>query len=190
MISIRQLTRKLPIWLGVASLILSLDGCKFFGSSPGTYSVKRVNDGDTIVVKGEGDRNITVRFACMDAPEVPHSQKERQSRKLVDKDQYKWGFKAQARVQQLIKQGDSRIILTVTDTDQYGRKVGEVRLPNGTLIQQVLIQEGLAMVYRPYLKNCPSASAIAQAEAEAKKSGRGVWGDPKFTPPWEYRRIK
>jgi micrococcal nuclease len=109
---------------------------------------------------------------------------------VLDKNQFNWGLKAQSRVEQLVNQGGSRVLLKVTSTDRYGRKVGEVRLPNGRLIQQVLVQEGLALVYRPHLKNCPSAAAIEQAEIEAKQNGRGVWGDPKFTPPWEYRRIK
>ena len=183
---IHQISRKFAISLSVAGIIFSLVGCdRLFG--PPTYSVKRVSDGDTIVV-ADGANNITVRFACMDAPEVPHSQKEKQSRKVLDKNQFNWGIKAQSRVEQLVKKGGSRVVLTVTDTDQYGRQVSEVRLRNGTLIQQVLIQEGLALVYRPYLKKCPSASIIEQAEADAKKNLRGVWGDPKFTPPWDYRR--
>lgn len=184
--TIDQISKKLTITLGVAWIVFNLVGCDRLFGKP-TYSVKRVNDGDTIVVL-DGNKNITVRFACMDAPEVPHTQQERYSRKLADKNQFKWGIKAQNRVQQLVKQAGDRVVLTVTDTDQYGRKVSEVRLPNGTFIQQVLIQEGLALVYRPYLKNCPSASIIEQAEADAKKNLRGIWVDPKFTPPWEYRR--
>lgn len=90
-------------------------------------------------------------------------------------------------MQQLVKKGGDRVVLTVTDTDRYGRKVSEVRLPNGTFAQEVLIREGLAMVYRPYLKNCPSASILEQAEAEAKKNRRGVWGDAKFVPAWKFR---
>ena len=79
--------------------------------------------------------------------------------------------------------------MTVTDTDRYGRKVSEVRLPNGTFAQEVLTREGLAMVYRPYLKNCPSASVLEQAEAEAKKNRRGVWGDSKFVPAWKFGTV-
>lgn len=181
-----QSSKKFAISLSIAAVIVILVGCdRLFG--PPTYSVKRVSDGDTIVVV-DGDRNITVRFACMDAPEVPHTQKEKQSQKILDKNQFNWGIKAQSRVQQLLKKAGDRVNLKVTDTDQYGRQVSEVRLPNGTLIQQVLVEEGLALVYRPYLKQCPSASIIEQAEADAKKNLRGVWGDPKFTPPWEYRR--
>lgn len=189
MTRIYRLVQQLPKWLGVGILILSLAGCKtFFG--PSTHSVKRVSDGDTIVVTDRKGIDTTVRFACIDAPEVPHSNAEKNSRKLVDKNQFNWGVKAQARVQRLMKSGGDRVLLTITDTDRYGRQVGEVRLPDNTLVQEVLVREGLALVNRPYLKNCPSKAAVEQAEAEAKKGVKGIWGDPKFTPPWEYRRIK
>ncbi|MBW4576840.1 MAG: thermonuclease family protein [Aphanothece sp. CMT-3BRIN-NPC111] len=189
----QKLTKQTFILLGAVVLILGLVGCESLFSPPKselpTYSVKRISDGDTLAVTDSSGNSISVRFACMDAPEVPHTNAEKQSRKAVDKNQFKWGVQAQQRVQQLVTQGGDRVNLTVTDTDRYGRKVSEVRLPDGTLVQEVLIRDGLAMVYQPYLKNCPSATVVQQAEAEAKKSRRGVWGDSKFVEPWDYRRI-
>ncbi|MEW6496561.1 MAG: thermonuclease family protein [Cyanobacteriota bacterium] len=185
-----RLFPKSLIWLSAATLILTLGGCEalqsFFGG--GGYTVKRVSDGDTMTVTDTSGQNISVRFACVDAPEVPHTTAERKSRKLVDKSQFKWGEKAQQRVQQLVEQGGNRVNLTVTDTDRYGRKISEVRLPDGTFIQQVLTQEGLAQVYRPYLKNCPSASIVEAAEVDAKKRRVGVWRDPKYVSAWDWRR--
>lgn len=185
-----RLFTKSLIWLSAATLILTLGGCEFlqdlFGG--GGYTVKRVADGDTITVTDNSGQNISVRFACVDAPEVPHTNAQKTSRKLVDKSQFKWGEKAQQRVQQLVEQGDNRVKLTVTDTDRYGRKISEVRLRDGTFIQQVLVQEGLAQVYRPYLKNCPSAEIIEAAEADAKKRRVGLWRDPQYVSAWEWRR--
>jgi len=62
-----------------------------------------VSDGDTLAVTNT--RSSTVRFSCVDAPEVPHSTKERNTKKK-HRDQFKWGVKAQARVKQLVEQGD------------------------------------------------------------------------------------
>lgn len=132
--------------------------------------------------------DIKVRFACVDAPEVPHSTKEKNSKKAADKNQFKWGVQAQQRVQQLVKQGENKVNLTITDSDRYGRKVSEVRLPNGTFIQEVLTKEGLVQVYKPYLKNCPSASIVEKAEADAKQRRVGVWGDKKYVSAWDWRR--
>jgi micrococcal nuclease len=174
--------------VSAAVLIVSVVGCDIlFGST--TYSVKSVSDGDTMTVTDANGTNISVRFACVDAPEVPHTTQERKSRKLVDKSQFKWGEKARQRVQQLVEQGGDRVQLTITDTDQYGRKVSEVRLPDGTFIQQVLIAEGLAQVYREYLKNCPSTSIVEAAEADAKKRRLGLWRDTKYVSAWEWRSL-
>ncbi|MEG4571349.1 thermonuclease family protein [Microcoleus sp. N3A4] len=169
----------------VAMLLLTF-GCQP-KLAPNNYPVKRVSDGDTLVASDSAGKDIKVRFACVDAPEVAHTNAEKNSKAAAQKNQFKWGNLAHQRMQQLVKEGGDRVVLTVTDTDRYGRKVSEVRLPNGTFAQEVLIREGLAMVYRPYLKNCPSASILEQAEAEAKKNRRGVWGDSKFVPAWNFR---
>lgn len=185
----RNLTRLALIWLGASILILSIGGCETV-SGPPTYAVKRISDGDTITVTDNSGKDIKVRFACTDAPEVAHTNAEKQSKKAVDKNQFKWGLLAQQRLQDLVKQGSDRVKLTVTDTDRYGRSISEVRLPDGTFVQEVLLREGLTIVYQEYLKNCPSAAIVQQAEAEAKKARRGVWRDSKFVEPWDYRRAK
>jgi endonuclease YncB( thermonuclease family) len=181
-----KLTQRSLIWLGIAVIIFGLIACQN-PFRPAQYSVKRVSDGDTLTVTDTKGTAIKVRFACIDAPEVPHSAKERASKIAAVRDQFKWGVQAQNRVKQLIKQAGDRVNLTITDSDRYGRKISEVRLSDGTLIQEVLAREGLALVYRPYLKNCPSAAIVEQAESVAKQQRQGVWSDTKFTQPWAYR---
>ena len=164
-------------------------GCdKIFPTSG--YKVQKVSDGDTISVTNTDNQKISVRFACIDAPEVPHSQRERNSKRAVYRNQFRWGAKAQKRVQQLVKKGGDRVLLNITDSDRYGRKVAEVRLKDGTFIQEVLVREGLAQVYRRYLNKCPSRDIIQLVEAEAKKKRRGVWRDKKYVKSWEFRRLK
>ena len=187
--STKRLIRQGAIALATSIAILSLVGCEALLGPP-TYPVVRVSDGDTMTVIDDNENKISVRFACMDAPEVPHTNAEKQSKKSADRNQFQWGVKAQLRVQELVTQGGDRVSLIVTDSDRYGRQVSEVRLPDGTLIQEVLIREGLAQVYQQYLKNCPSAAILQQAEAEAKQARHGVWGDSKYVAPWEYRRLK
>lgn len=180
-------TQQVSVWLYATILIFGLIGCdRIF---PSGDSVQRVSDGDTIAVKDSKGNNFNVRFACIDAPEIPHSKKEKQSQSSLARDQFDWGVKAQERVQQLVKQGGDRVKLNIVDSDRYGRKVAEVRLPDGTFIQEVLVKEGLALVYRSYLNKCPSKDIILQAETQAKDSRRGVWSDAKFVKPWEYRSL-
>lgn len=182
-----RLTKQALLWFCTATLIFGLIGCdRIF---PSGDLVQRVSDGDTLAVKDAKGDKFNVRFACVDAPEIPHSKKERQSKSSRTRNQFDWGAKAQERVQQLVKQGGDRVKLNITDSDRYGRKVAEIRLRDGTFIQEVLVREGLALVYRPYLNKCPSKDIIEQAETLAKNGHRGVWSDSKFVKPWEYRSL-
>lgn len=67
------------ILLCTAVIIFGLLGCQTL--RPAQYSVKRISDGDTITVTDTTGTDIKVRFACVDAPEVAHSTKERYSKK-------------------------------------------------------------------------------------------------------------
>jgi endonuclease YncB( thermonuclease family) len=157
---------------------------------PTNYRVKRIADGDTITVVDARGADIKVRFACVDAPEIPHTKQERESYNPSDLNQFEWGKQARNRLTQLIHQGGNRVSLDVVDSDRYGRKVAEVRLPDGTLTQEVLVREGLVMVYRRYINNCRSAGVVEQAEVRAKQQQLNIWGDSQFTPPWQWRHGK
>ncbi|MTJ52549.1 thermonuclease family protein [Anabaena sp. UHCC 0253] len=183
------------IWLGIAAISVSLIACdsesadrRYRLFAPQGDLVERISDGDTLVLRNADGQKFTVRFACVDAPEIPHSQKEKNSKITKDVNQFAWGVKAQTRIEQLIQATNNRVKLNITDSDRYGRKVAEVRLPNGTFLQQVLLEEGLAKVYRPYLSKCPSKDIIQQAETQAKQQKIGIWSDRKFVDPWDYRK--
>lgn len=95
-----------------------------------TYRLKQIADGDTITfVDGHGV-SPKVRFAYIDAAEVPHTKQERESYNRVDLDQFKWGRLARNRLTGLIHQGGNRVSLSLVDTDRYRRSVAEVRLSN------------------------------------------------------------
>ena len=175
------------IWLGAATITFSLMACDRLFTPQGDL-VERVSDGDTLVLKSPDGKKFTVRFACIDAPEIPHSQKEKNSKITKNVNQFAWGMKAKIRIEELIKQTDGRVNLDITDSDRYGRKIAEVRLKDGTFLQQVLVKEGLAKVYRSYLSKCPSKDIVQQAEAQAQQQKLGVWNDRKFIDPWDYRK--
>lgn len=153
------------------------------------YQVKQIDDGDTITVNDTSNQEIRVRFACIDTAETPKSDADKNTDNPADKNQFLWGNRAKERLKSIIKVGE-QVKLNIVDTDRYGRKVAEVRLPDGTFIQQILVKEGLAMVYRQYLKNCASAALIEQAEAEAKQQRLNIWADSQFTAPWDWRAQK
>jgi len=156
------------------------------GSSQIAYTVKEIEDGDTIVVTDQSSKQTKIRFACIDTPEIPSSFTDNLSLDSRYKNQFSWGNKAKEKLQSLLKVGN-QVKLNIVDTDQYGRKVAEVRLPDNTFIQELLLKDGLAMVYHEYLYNCTSPSVLEKAELEAKENHLNIWSDSEFMPPWSWR---
>jgi micrococcal nuclease len=187
-IKMNTIIKKIVIGLIAGIVIFSLMGCDILLARSGEV-VERVIDGDTLLLRGANDQKLTVRFACVDAPEIPHSSKEKNSKRVRDVNQFIWGAKAKTRVQELVKQSGDRVNLNIIENDPYGRKLAEVRLKDDTFIQQVLLKEGLAKVYPLYLNKCPSKDIFRQAEAQAQKQKIGVWSDKKFIDPWKYRQL-
>ena len=141
-----------------------------FTTTVNAATVVSVGDGDTIRVS-EGSRRITVRLACIDAPESS---------------QRPWGAISAALLKQLTPVG-SEVSLKVQTTDRYGRTVAELlnRLGN---VNQLMVEAGQAFAYRRYLRQC-DAQQYLQLEGKAKRQGLGVWsfGPSGITRPWDYR---
>ena len=65
--------------------------------------------------------------------------------------------------------------------DRYGRLLAHVRLPDGRDAAEVLLRHGLAwLVAIP--PNIRELARLKAAEDEARRAGRGVWGEPAFRP--------
>ncbi|MCH4905215.1 thermonuclease family protein [Cylindrospermopsis raciborskii CHAB3438] len=151
--------------------------------------VEKVSDGDTLILRDGGGEKHKVRLGCIDAPEIPHSHKQKRSKKRQDMNQFNWGVRAKNRLAQLIKNSGRRVKINVVDQDEYGRKVIELRLRDDTLVQEVLLTEGLAKVHPEYMKLCSSKDIMLQAQTQAQRQKIGIWGDDEFINPWEYRKL-
>jgi micrococcal nuclease len=135
-----------------------------------------IYDGDTLRVS-DGEQEIKVRLCGIDAPE---------------KDQA-LGMESRDHLRSLIEQGDGRIILIETDTDQYGRTVAEAFIPMGNDDAEIhlntqMVADGMAYVYPKYVGSCPNGSRMQVAEGEARKQAVGVWANPTALKPWDYRQ--
>lgn len=110
-----------------------------------TYKAKvdRIIDGDSIVLDIDLGFNTWlnkqhIRLHGIDTPEI-------RTRDLVEKQQ---GNLAKARVEELIKVGDSVIIKTILDKhEKFGRILGIIELQNGINLNQLLIEEFLTVPY-------------------------------------------
>ena len=142
-----------------------------FATSANAATVVSVGDGDTVRVS-EGSKRVTVRLACIDAPETS---------------QRPWGARSTAFLKQLTPVG-SEVTLRVQTTDRYGRTVAELLNRRGN-VNQLMVGAGQAFAYRRYLRQCDSQRYL-QLENEAQRQGTGVWsvGPSGITWPWDYRR--
>lgn len=131
--------------------------------------VINVTDGDSLTVLTGRGQLVSVRLYGVDAPE----------------------YRQQGGSEAAAFAGDlalfSQVSLSVVEKDQYGRSVALVLLPDGRTLNEELVREGHAWVYRRYCDQPQCVSWLA-LERQAKKQGRGLWQRRNPMPPWEWRR--
>ena len=135
-------------------------------------TVKSVHDGDTIRVTDSHGREIRIRMAYIDAPELnqAHGQSSRDALRTVLQRQ--------------------NVQIEIFDTDQYGRQVARVLL-NGRDVNLQQIQQGNAWHYRSIARRNQNPADYAQyerSEAAAKQQRAGLWRDRSPVAPWTYRQ--
>jgi endonuclease YncB( thermonuclease family) len=139
------------------------------GAPATTATVLSIGDGDTIRVRQNG-KAVTVRLACIDAPETAQSPYGQQSRRYL---------------QQRLPVG-STVTLNEKTRDRYGRTVAEVI--SDTNINLAMVEDGQAFPYRQYLGGC-DAKEYLDAEYRASRRRYGVWQVlGGITRPWDFRR--
>jgi endonuclease YncB( thermonuclease family) len=154
--------------LGVAALV-ALSWPAVVVAQPASTTILSIGDGDTIRVRQSG-RAVTVRLACIDAPETAQSP---------------YGQQARTYLQQRLPIG-REVSLNIKTTDRYGRSVAEVI--SDININLALVEDGQAFAYRQYLSGC-DAKAYLEAEERASRARLGVWQVPGgITRPWDFRR--
>lgn len=128
-----------------------------------------VGDGDTVTAMA-GTKKVTLRLACIDAPEMKQSP---------------WGEQSRKRLQQIIPNGSSVGIKTYT-TDRYGRIVAEI-FKGKVNVNLAMVQEGRAVAYREYLEQC-DAQAYLRNENSAKQRRLAYWSQNNPVMPWDFRK--
>ena len=136
-------------------------------------TVASVGDGDTIRIRDESGK-LTVRLACIDAPEISQDPYGERSRDFL---------------RNMLPIG-TKVTLRIQTIDRYGRSVAEVFTKRGN-INESIIEQGHGFVYRRYLSKC-NGSRYLSLERQAQKLGLGVWSTSStgIQRPWDYRRSK
>ena len=156
--------RWLPLLLVLAAVLPGAGSAQILRGE-----VLSIGDGDTIRVRQAG-KAITVRLACIDAPETAQSP---------------YGQQARSYLQQRLPVG-REVRLEVKTTDRYGRTVAEVI--SDININLALVEDGQAFAYRQYLSGC-DAKEYLDAQYRASRRRYGVWQvEGGITRPWDSRR--
>ena len=125
-----------------------------------TAQVEEVIDGDTIDVTLNG-RSYPVRYIGVDTPERgdPFYAEATQANR------------------QLVAGQEVILVKDVSETDQYGRLLRYIYLPDGTFVNAELLRQGYAQIvtYPPDVAMQEQFQAI---QSEARAAGRGLWGQP------------
>jgi micrococcal nuclease len=156
------------IWLVVVALALLGAGCggsKGPPLGPGEAVVKRVVDGDTIVVH-LGGRDERVRLIGIDTPETVDPRKPVQC----------FGKEASTHTHDLLPPGTVvRLERDVEGRDRYDRLLAYVyRVSDGLFVNLALARDGYAQM----LTIPPNVAYVEQfrgAVADARQAGRGLW---------------
>ena len=139
-------------------------------------TVISVHDGDTLtVVRAETGKKVKIRLAGIDAPEL--ATKGRWQAQPYAKE-------ARDHLRKMLPVG-TRVSLVDMGLDKYHRTIAAVvALPDGSVAQEEMLNNGLAWVYRQYCKNCPQWLDL---EKEALQKNVGLWEQEDPVPPWSWR---
>jgi micrococcal nuclease len=138
-------------------------------AAAGPATLVSVGDGDTIRVTTANGQKVTIRMACIDAPETAQGES---------------GAQATLVLKQLLGAGGLEV--RPQTVDRYGRTVAEVFV-SGRNVNLEMVRLGMAYAYRQYLGGCDE-NAYLGAEAQAERSRQGVWRWGNEMKPWDFRK--
>lgn len=144
-----------------------------------TFLVTRVADGDTLTVRSlAGGPETRVRLIGIDAPEL-------NSRSRPGSDH--WAHEARHALAMRTK--GKLVLLRLDDTetrDRYQRLLAYVYLDTSENLNLAMVREGHAYAHRRYPHGL--RRSFEQAEADARRKGRGLWQDVTVDQMPSWRR--
>ena len=138
-----------------------------WGNAGEWAAVRRVADGDTIEL---ADGRL-VRYLGIDAPEIHHEAGTAQP----------FGFEARTRNREWIGSRRVRLEFDAERLDLYGRTLAYVFLPDGSLLNETLLDEGLAFCLAK-TPNVKYEERLLRAQRRAMESRRGIWREWREAP--------
>jgi endonuclease YncB( thermonuclease family) len=133
-------------------------------------TVVSIADGDTITVLDGQRVQHKIRLAGIDTPERGQP----------------FGQRAKEHLSQLVF-GKS-VEVETEKKDRYGRQVGKV-YADGRDVNLAMMVAGFAWHYKKYESEQSASDRLlySSAELDARAAKRGLWSDPHFIAPWDWR---
>ena len=141
-----------------------------------TGRVIGIADGDTLTVLAEGARQVTVRLAAIDAPEIGKGK---------GKSGQPFGTRSRQALSDLCFAQQAHVEL-IDGQSTYGRLVGYVRCA-GTDANREMLRIGMAWVY-PQFNRGPRRHDYVEAQAQARSASVGLWASEDAEEPWLWRK--
>ncbi len=140
--------------------------------------VVSVTDGDTFKCELSGGKEESIRLIGIDTPESRRNSKAKRDSEETGQDLdtiVTLGKKsAQFTKSQLQPGTQIKLELDVQPKDQYGRTLAYAYLPDGTMLNALLVKEGYAIV-STYPPNVKYQDLFLKLQTEARENHRGLW---------------
>jgi micrococcal nuclease len=141
-------------------------------------NVISVTDGDTFKCRLSKGKEERIRLIGVDAPESKINEKAKRDAERNGQDLgtiVSIGKKAANFTKSYLKQGTTvKLELDVQPVDKYGRILAYAYLPDGTMINALLVQEGYAQVMT-VPPNVKYQDMFLKLQREARENNRGLW---------------
>ncbi|WP_405054376.1 thermonuclease family protein [Tepidibacillus marianensis] len=149
----------------VIVILFTMVGCQVATQAPQLIEVKviRVVDGDTFVAKVDG-KEEKIRLLLVDTPETVHPTKPVQP----------FGPEASKFTKEMLASQTVGLEFDVQERDKYGRLLAYVYLSDGTMLNELLLEKGLAqvVVFQPNVKY---VDRFREIQKQAKEKKLGIW---------------
>lgn len=158
------------LWLSVA---LQLSACAEEPAAALQGTVTWVYDGDTLEIDSIGK----VRLIGIDTPEKRNSQRDRYliQQGISAERQRQIYLRAKKFNIEQVKGQKVTLSLDASPRDRHGRLLAYVHLPDGRLLNRMLLEQGLAVVYKRF--EFMMKEEFLAAEEQARQGKVGLWGE-------------
>lgn len=157
--------QKITAGLVLMTAFALLPSTAFSADETMNAKVKRVIDGDSILVVDDNDVQYEAQLEGIDAPEIKQE----------------FGKESMETLTKLLK--DQKVKLTWGSKDTYDRLLAQVYLDDKHINHEML-RLGMAWHFKRYNKS----EELAKLEMEAKQAKKGLWAQPSPVAPWDYRK--